>query len=86
MERVLQGDESVESWGRTGKILYREMSSGCSVNLIMKNRGTTVMTEPGEDKVNLSETGKGILTGCGDWLCVREGEKERRKSKRSHRF
>lgn len=69
-----------------GKILYRETGSGCLVNLIMKSRGTTVMTEPGEDEVNLRETGKEILTGCGDWLYMREGEKERKKSKRSHRF
>lgn len=62
------------------------MGSHCLVNLIMKSRGTTVLAEPGEDEVNLRETGKEILMGCGDWLYMREGEKERKKSKRSHRF
>ena len=52
----------------------------------MKNRGTTVITEPGEDEVNLRETGKEILTECGDWLCMKEEEKGRQKAKKIHRF
>ena len=83
MERVLQGDECPESWGEEWEDpLYREMGSGCLVNLIMRSRGTTVMTEPGEDEVTLRETGKEMLTGCGDRLCMRDGEKE----SQSHRF
>lgn len=68
-ERVLQGDEYPEFWGEEGEDpLYREMGSGCLANLIMRSRGTTKMTEPGEDEVTLRETGKDILTdvvtGC----------------------
>lgn len=43
--------------------LYRDTGSIYLVNLIMKNRRTTVMTEAREDEVNLREIGKEIFTG-----------------------
>lgn len=42
--------------------------------------------EPGEDEVNLREVDKELLTGYGDWLCMKEEQKEREKSKKIHRF
>lgn len=67
MERVLPGVKCPESWGGggDGMSLYREGGSPCLVHLTMKNKGTREMTEPGEDEVNLRESGKAILTGYG---------------------
>lgn len=48
--------------------LHREAGSAYLVNLIMKNRRTAVMTELGEDEMNLRKTGKkcgqDVVTGC----------------------
>lgn len=41
------------------------------------------MTEPGEDEVNLRESGKGILTGYGGWLWMKKGETGREMSRKT---